>query len=165
MFQSASSNRRFGAHVAVMLRQFARLAFALGVIGCAKSAPTAASVPPANLAGSWTGGLFATASGTGALRLTLTQQLLSLLPPGKGYEVDLRGTWSTSFPNPANDDSGTVSGSAWSASVGVELTLTDSGGCAFALTGTRTGVPAMSGSFRTKSCAVADSGTFGVSKE
>jgi len=140
-----------------------RIAGVVVLVGCGTSGPTAANVPPANFSGTWSG-LISTMSGNGTLELTLTQQPLVLLPPGIGDQEQLGGTWSTSFPNPVNDDSGTVSGTGWSASVSVAFALSGPGRCALNLTGTRTGTPSMSGTYTTSGCAVADAGTFAVSK-
>lgn len=136
----------------------------LGLVGCAKPAPTQSNGPVPNLGGSWTGALFATSRGAGALTLSLTQEAYFLTPSG-GSELHLHGTWLTSFANSADDDSGTVAGFGWSQTNGIMLTLTDSRGCAFALAGTRTGAVSMIGAFATKGCSAVDSGSFGVTKE
>ncbi len=141
-----------------------RVAVLLALIGCAKSAPTAVTRQPVDLAGIWTGALFTTGHGTGVLTLSVTQHVVFLTPSG-GRELDLGGSWLTSFSNAAANDSGTVSGGGTDLSDGVDLTLTDSDGCKYALTGTRTGASSMTGTFTARSCALADSGTYGVSKE
>jgi hypothetical protein len=139
----------------------------MALVACGRSSVTTplVPIPPANFAGTWSGPISTGASGNGTISLKLTQQGLVLLPPGVGLQYAMNGTWSTSFPNAAYNDSGTVQGTGWSASVSVAFKLSDAGTCALTLTGTRTGTPSMSGTLGASGCVRADSGGFVVSKQ
>lgn len=140
----------------------------MGLVACSSSAttvPLVPLVPPADLAGTWSGTITSDVAGTGTLQLTITQMSLILTPPGKGAQEALGGRWSTSFTEPAFDDSGTVTGTAWSANTDLTLALTDSAtACEIDLTGSRTAAPSLNGTFMSSRCAKAQSGSFVVAK-
>ena len=93
---------------------------------------------------------------------------LPLLPPGKGAEQVLTGTWSTSFAFAGYNSSGTVSGTVSESSVSATMTPGVPGVCPLNLTGTLTDAAAMTGSWTyttSNNCIIAASGTFAATKQ
>ena len=92
-------------------------------------------------------------TGQGTVRLTITQSGSSLA-----------GTWTTTYTNVANNNSGSLTGTATSANVTATLIPTSPTACPFRATTSRNG-SAMSGTYTTFNCAVAVSGSINVSKQ
>ena len=135
------------------------------VAACGHAAPTEAVIAPADFTGNWSGAISRAPADTQAVFLTLTQQPLFLLPPGKGAQEQLTGTWSIRLSESSTvSDSGTVTGTGWSRSSGVALILQDAQGCMYDLSGTRTGAWAMSGTVAASGCSDLNSGTFAMTK-
>ena len=147
-----------------------RLFGLLAIAACtsSRSIPSGpADYPPVNFAGSWSGLITIAPGDTGQLILALTQQGgLVLTLPGQGLQYPLAGTWATSFPHAALDDSGVVSGTGYSAYPDITLVLTGHDGCTLTLTGNRTaGVTLlMDGTYASSGCASVDSGAFAISQ-
>jgi hypothetical protein len=141
------------------------MAGVLALVGCVTPAPTGVT-DPANFPGTWSGPITG-ASASGTLTLTDTQQVfLVLTEPGIGDQLQLGGTWSTSFANAVSDESGAFAGSAFTEeSASVSLVLSASAACELVLLGTRPDSLSMTGTYTTSGCAVPDSGTFVLTKQ
>ncbi|HEX8726378.1 MAG TPA: hypothetical protein VF737_13405 [Gemmatimonadaceae bacterium] len=146
-----------------MRRVFGLFALLL-VASCDHAAPTASTIATADFTGDWGGGLSRTIADTETVFLRLKQQPFFLLPPGKGAQEMLTGTWSMFTHSGAPEDSGTVTGTAWSESDPVSLTLDDAHGCVYSLSGTRLGAWAISGTVAASGCGTVQDGAFGMTK-
>lgn len=146
------------------MRRLLCLATLLLAAGCDHAAPTAFNIAPADFTGDWGGGISRTLADTETVFLTLKQQPLVLLPPGKGAQEMLTGTWSMFTRSGAPEDSGTVTGTAWSESAPVSLTLDDAHGCVYHLNGTRMGAWVISGTVTASGCGTVQDGVFGMMK-
>jgi hypothetical protein len=113
---------------------------------------TACSSPSGKLAGNWSGQLASSIAGTGNVAASLTQD---------GSKVG--GTWSSTFANPSNNNSGTVKGSISGSSVSLTLTSGNAFACGSQVTSTLSG-NTLAGTYTTVNCSVADGGVFQLSK-
>jgi hypothetical protein len=128
-----------------------RLLFAVLVAGLVWAGGCATSPSATGEAGAWAGTVVSTPFGSGTLVFSLSDS-----------SGALSGTWTLSYPNTADNNSGslvwTLNGSA------VTLTLTPNvpvpASCVYNLTGTITNTTSMSGSYATVNCTLADSGSF-----
>lgn len=123
----------------------------LTTIACSNS-PTAPSY--VSVAGTWRGtSADNLIGGGGQLAITLTQSGSSL-----------SGTWSSVWPNPANNNGGTFNGTATGAGVTGTLTPSNPSNCPTSATAMVSG-STMSGTYATISCSVADTGSFTLTKQ
>lgn len=121
------------------------------VVGLAAAGACSTSPSATGEAGAWTGTVTSTPFGTGTL-------VFSLADSGS----PLTGSWSLSYPNTADNNSGalvwTLSGSA------VTLTMTPTAPvpatCVYNFTATISNTTSMSGTYSTANCTLADTGTF-----
>lgn len=157
-----------------MLNRIREGAFIVAVfataIACGRSSPTAATLQTVDISGNWSGTINSARAGNGTLLLILSQRCLPLLPPGNGCQGQLSGKWTTLFSNPANSDSGTVSGSVQDSTTTFSLGRRDPNICPFVVTATVNRGTSMNGKFGGQTCIAImtfpppDSGTVSVSK-
>jgi hypothetical protein len=121
--------------------------------GDSPSTPSASS-----LGGTWTGSVTSTSRlaivGVGTVRATIAQNGGSL-----------SGTWSTSYANPQNNNSGSLTGTVSGTAVSLTLSSSVPTSCPFTATAALSGSTAMSGTYATFNCTVSDSGPFAMSKQ
>ncbi|GEM_PF-5693216 len=113
-------------------------------------AASSVSVPSV---GNYTGTVNDALAGSGTLSFNLTQNLVWLV-----------GSWSDTFANPANNNSGTAYGVVTGPSSLEILAVSNvAGACPFVATGTFSGTT-LSGNYTAIDCSVTDNGTFSVSQ-
>ncbi len=133
--------------------RFAAFSAALAVLAsaCGSSGPSAPAA--SDLSGTWSGTVSDAVTGQGTARLTITQSGSSLA-----------GTWTTTYANAANNNSGSLTGTATGANVTATLIPSSPTACPFTATATRSG-NAITGTYTTFNCAVAVTGSISVSKQ
>lgn len=122
------------------------------MVACGSKTPTGPSAT--TVAGTWTGALSDNTIGPGSLRFTLNQS---------GSTVT--GTWQSTWVNPANNNSGSLTGS--SSGTGFSATMTPSvpTSCPFTATATLNSAKTqMTGTYAAFNCSVVSSGSFTVTK-
>jgi hypothetical protein len=119
---------------------------------------TPSSPAATNVAGNWAGTVASATSGnqagTGAFHATFVQD-----------ESSLSGSWAVTYPDPANNNSGELTGIISGTSVTLTLSSTVPTACPFSATATLSGATAMSGTYSTFNCTVADGGPFNITKQ
>jgi hypothetical protein len=151
------------------MQRFLTTLLCLAAIACGRSSPT---TPPqtVDISGNWSGTISSARAGTGTLLLILDQHCLPLLPPGNGCQGQLTGKWTTIFTNPANSDSGTVSGTVQDSTTEFSLGRRDPNTCPFLVTATVSQRTSLNGKFGGQICIAImtfppdDSGTVSVRK-
>jgi len=149
--------------------RFLTAVLCFAAIACGRSSP-AAPKQTVNITGNWSGAISSARAGSGTLLLILDQQCLVLLPPGNGCQWQLTGKWTTLFSNPANSDSGTVSGSVQDSTTQFSLVRRDTNICPFLVTATVNHGASINGKFGGQACIAImtfpppDSGTVSVTK-
>jgi len=103
--------------------------------------------------GTWAGTATSPIAGTGNIRVTMAQT-----------NVNLSGTWSATYANIQNNNSGTLSGSVTGVSITLVLLSSVPSSCPYNLTGTRSG-NTITGTFATVNCSGSSSGPFSVTKQ
>ena len=112
------------------------------LLGCGGS-PSSPSAAAANLSGTWAGPLTSTLVGNGTVQVTLNQSGSSL-----------SGTWLSTFPDPSNNNSGSLSGTVNGSNVSATLTPSDPTNCPLNVTATVNG-NVMTGTYAAFNCTVA----------
>ena len=128
--------------------------FVSGLILAVLVACTESTGPTTSLAGNWSGTISSVLYGNGAMAFTLAQSSKAL-----------SGTWSATFANAANNDSGSLSGNVSGSAVSIVLTPSNPFTCPFNVTATLSGSTSMSGTYAAFNCTVAASGTFVAAKQ
>jgi hypothetical protein len=140
------------------MRQSIHAAFTIAIVAlsaCGGSSsgtttPTAASF---SIAGSWIGSVVDNIAGTGVVRATIDQS---------GSTVS--GTWSATYQNAIDNNSGTFTGDVSGNTVKMTLRPSLPNKCSFAVTATTDG-SSISGTYAALSCSIAVNGTINVRKQ
>lgn len=134
-----------------------RLLVLAALLGSACGTDTQAPSPITNLTGNWVGTVTSISRsqivGVGTLRVTIAQS-----------SGTLTGTWSASYQNPANNNSGQLVGAVMGISVNLNLQSSVPTACPFTATGTINDPNHISGTYATTNCTVSDSGPFVMNK-
>jgi hypothetical protein len=143
-----------------MFRKFpALLGLAIVMSACSgANSAKPSSVPVTNVAGNWTGTVSSATAGSqvgvGTFHATFVQD-----------EASLSGSWNVSYSDPANNNSGELTGIITGTSVTLTLSSGVATACPFSATATLSGETAMSGTYSTFNCAVADGGQLNITKQ
>lgn len=111
---------------------------------------------PPIITGTWSGivSAFGSPAGPGGIQATLAQT---------GSTVT--GTWGTSYPNPAYNAGGALTGSTSGSTLTLTLTPGSPTLCPYVVTGVLVNATTIQGTFATISCSVVQSGTFNLGKQ
>jgi hypothetical protein len=104
-----------------------------------------------NLTGTWTGTITDSLAGMGSLLLTISQT---------GHQ--LTGTWQSTFPNPTNNNSGTLAGTINGDAIALTLTSTQTQACSLTVVATRDDDHHFTGTYAAANCVRLDNGTLDV---
>ncbi len=102
--------------------------------------------------GTYTGSFVDSAAGAGMVQVTFSSDGASL-----------SGTWVTTFPDPANNSSGTLTGTFTDTTLAAVLTPSAPGACSFSVVATRTATQ-VSGTYSDVNCSDPFSGTITLTK-
>lgn len=130
-------------------RRYARsivFALALPLLGCGGD-----DVP--NLVGTWTGTIQNSVAGTGTLLLSISQS-----------NIQLSGTWQTTYPDPNNNNGGTLSGTVDEPAIALVLTTTKSRACSFTVAANLEDDHHFTGTYASFNCATTEAGTLDVTR-
>jgi hypothetical protein len=121
-------------------------------------------LPPASLAGGWSGSLSSAGTSLGTLQMLLVPSSADA-PPGPGGvgRWTVAGSWSMSVASGA--DSGAVSGTGSDGSFSMNFTLHGAGDCIVDLSGAEFGGSSILGHYAASSCLLPDTGSFNVRKQ
>ena len=146
---------------AAMKRRLLLLAGMIFVCACSGNnsvSPSSSSSSTASLAGNWAGTVtsntFVNQVGIGTLHATIAQNGSSM-----------NGSWNVAYSNPANNNAGSLTGIITGNSVTLTMTSGVATACPFNVTATLNGSTAMSGTYATFNCTVADGGQFAANKQ
>lgn len=103
--------------------------------------------------GTWVGTVSSPIAGTGTIRATMAES-----------GPNLSGTWSATYPDISNNNSGTLTGSVTGVSISLVLRSSVPASCPYTLTGVRSG-NTITGTFATFNCTGSSSGPFSVTKQ
>jgi len=142
-----------------MFRKFpALLGLAIAMSACSGSSAKPSTVPVTNVAGNWAGTVSSATAGSqvgvGTFHATFVQD-----------EGSLSGSWNVSYSDPANNNSGELTGIITGASVTLTLSSGVATACPFSAPATLSGETVMSGTYSTFNCAVADGGQLTITKQ
>jgi hypothetical protein len=141
-----------------MSRKFAGLLTLTIALSACRGSSTPPSPPVTNVAGNWAGTVASATSpnqtGVGAFHATLVQD-----------ESSLSGSWTVTYSDPANNNSGELTGIVTGSSVTLTLSSAQAGACPFSATATLNGATVMNGTYSTFNCTVADGGPFNITKQ
>jgi hypothetical protein len=107
-----------------------------------------------DVSGTYTGTIQDAFAGTGTLRATISQSGSSL-----------SGTFQTTFPDPQQNNSGTISGTVNGSVVTLTLTPSVPVFCAFNATLTQEDDDRITGTYVAVNCSVPDSGTISITRQ
>ena len=119
------------------------------VAACDVDSPTS---PSGSLAGTWTGTVIDSLVGTGTIRITISQS---------GSTIS--GTWASTFPDPADNNGGTASGTLSGSSLSATLTPSNPSSCPFNVTATVSG-NRMTGTYAVFTCTIAVTGSLELTR-
>ena len=122
------------------------LAITLALLGCSGD-------DKPNLAGTWTGTIQDSVAGFGTLLLTISQT-----------DTQLTGTWQSTFPNPTNNNGGTLSGTVGDPAIALVLATSRSQACSLTVAATldEDNDNHFTGTYASFNCALAQSGSLDV---
>ena len=121
------------------------LALILALLGC--------SGDDRDLTGTWAGTIQDSVAGFGTLLLTISQT-----------DTQLTGTWQSTFPNPTNNNGGTLSGTVGDPAIALVLATSRSQACSLTVAATRDedNDNHFTGTYASFNCALAESGSLDV---
>jgi hypothetical protein len=134
------------------------LAAALVLSACGSDSSSPSSTSSTTIGGNWAG----TVTSSGRLAQVGVGTLRTSIGQNGGA---LSGTWTVSYTNPANNNSGSLTGLVTGSSVTLTLTSSVPTACPFNVTATLSGSSSMSGTYATFNCTVADGGQFAATKQ
>jgi hypothetical protein len=117
------------------------------VAGCTSTSPGD------EIAGNWSGVITSNVAGNGTIRLSLLQS-----------GSKLTGTWATSFPNAAADNSGSLIGNVTDSQIGATLNPSVPTACPSTVAGSVNGTM-ITGTYAAFNCSAVSSGGFSVTKD
>lgn len=120
---------------------------------CSGGCGGSTSPSPVSVSGTWTGSVASNRVGAGVATVTLNQSGSSLT-----------GTWAAAFPDPSNNDSGSLSGTVSGSGISATLTSSVPGACPYSFTATVNGNQ-MSGTYATFNCTVAAGGNINLTRQ
>ena len=143
-----------------MFRKFAGLlGLAIVMSACSGGNSTTPATPSVtNVAGNWTGTVASATAGNQAGVCTFHATFVQ-------DESSLSGSWNVSYPDPANNNSGELTGIITGASVTLTLSSGIPTACPFSATASLNGATAMNGTYSTFNCTVADGGQFNITRQ
>ncbi len=128
------------------------VAAGLAASSCGSTA-TSPSSTTANLAGTWTGTLTDGISGTGNLKMVMTQSGISLT-----------GTWEALYSVAAKNQTGSLTGTVSGSSVSLMLKPSSASTCQGKIIATASG-SSFSGMYSAVNCSVTDTGSMSATKQ
>ena len=123
------------------------LALTLALLGCSGD-------DEPDLTGTWTGTIQDSLSGTGTALFTFSQT---------GRNVS--GTWQFAFPNPANNNDGTLSGTAGDPAIALTLFTEQSRACSFTVVANFEDDDNFTGTYTAFDCARPQSGSLDIHRQ
>ena len=123
---------------------------AFTAVGCAESSPLSPSPAGVDLTGTWSGPAQDSYGGNGNLRATIAQ-----------FGSAFSGTWAITFPNPNNNNGGTVDGTVNGSKIAG--TLRSNAVCPLSVTFLVNG-NSMSGTYASINCSISITGSFTMAR-